>query len=286
MSPAAHEIFADWSLPIGLTLSMVFTAAIYVRGWFAIRRTRPAQFTMLRLASFLSGLVILWLSIGSPMDGFADALLSAHMVEHLLLMSVVPPLLLCGLPAVPLLRGLPAPLRRYIAAPLLRLSQLRRFGHWLLTPLVAWFAFNISFVGWHIPAAYDFALEHEHWHDVEHLCFLFTSILFWWCMLRPWPAQARRQTWGILFFLVSADIVNTILSASLAFCGRPVYSYYLDNPNPFHVVPLDDQVLGAVIMWVLGSLVFLIPAIAITLRFLGGHFNLETETVAVQRSRS
>jgi putative membrane protein len=268
MSEAAHNIFADWSLPIWLTLSIAIAAAIYLRGWLAIRKTRPAQFTGLRLASFLSGLGILWLAIGSPMDGIADALLSAHMVEHLLLMSAVPPLMLYGLPVVPLLRGLPAPLRRWIAGPLLRISALRRLGHWLVTPLVAWLAMNLAFLCWHVPAAYDFALEHENWHAVEHLCFLGTSILFWWCILWPWPAGTHRRNWGILIYLVAADVVNTMLAAFLTFCDRPVYRYYLDHPNPFHVDPIQDQVLGAVIMWVLGSLAFLVPAMAITLRLL------------------
>jgi len=72
----------------------------------------------------------------------------------------------------------------------------------------------------------------------------------------------------MLLYLMSADIVNTALSAFLAFCDRPVYSFYVTGPNPFHVSPLSDQVLGAVIMWVLGSIVFLIPAILITVQLL------------------
>jgi cytochrome c oxidase assembly factor CtaG len=203
------------------------------------------------------------------MDGFADALLSAHMVEHLLLMSAVPPLLLWGLPAVPLLRGLPGSLLRFVVGPILRVSLLRRLMRWLVTPVVAWLAMNLTFLAWHIPAAYDFALEHEYWHVVEHLCFLTSSTLFWWCILRPWPASQQRRTWGILLYLVSADIVNTLLSALLAFCGRPVYTYYLDHPNPFQLSPLDDQALGAVIMWVIGSLVFLVPAMLIALELAG-----------------
>jgi len=269
MSSAARDIVNDWTLPVWLTASILLTAAVYLRGWLAIRKTRPAQFGGTQLASFLSGLGVLWLAIGSPMDGFADALLSAHMVEHLLLMSVVPPLLLYGLPVVPLLRGLPVPLIRSTLWPLLRWRGLRRFFHWLATPLVAWLAMNTAFLAWHVPAAYDFALEHEDWHDFEHLCFLFTSLLFWWCVIRPWPSGERTQGWGMLLFLVSADIVNTLLSAFLAFCGRPVYVYYLDHPNPFHVSPVDDQVLGAAIMWVFGSVIFLVPAILLTLRLAG-----------------
>ena len=143
-------------------------------------------------------------------------------------------------------------------------------ARWIVTPVVAWLAMNLSFLAWHILAAYDFALEHENWHAVEHLCFLTSSTLFWWCILRPWPASQQLRTWGILLCLVSADIVNTVLSALLAFCGRPVYTYYLNHPNPFQVSPLDDQVLGAVIMWVIGSIVFLIPAMLIALELAGG----------------
>ena len=269
MSYAVQQIFADWSIPVWLTLTILVTAAVYLRGWLAIRKTRAAQFSGLRLVSFLAGLCVLWLAIGSPMDGFADALLSAHMVEHLLLMSAVPPLLLWGLPVVPLLRGLPALLRRFVLGPMLRVSPLRRFVRWLVTPVVAWLAMNLTFLAWHIPAAYDFALEHENWHAVEHLCFLTSSTLFWWCIQRPWPASRQPRTWGILLYLVSADIVNTVLSALLAFCGRPVYRYYLDHANAFQVSPLDDQVLGAVIMWVIGSLLFLVPAMLIALELAG-----------------
>jgi cytochrome c oxidase assembly factor CtaG len=247
---------------------LILTAILYVRGWLAIRRTRPALFPAWRLAAFLLGLATIWISIGSPMDGFADALLSAHMVEHLLLMSFVPPLLLLGYPVVPLLRGLPRGFTVRVAGPLLRLKALRRLGLFLTMPLVAWLAMNLIFLGWHVPAAYDFALEHEHWHEFEHICFLGSSILFWWPLIRPWPASAHSLGWWALPYLVMADIVNTALSAFLAFCDRPVYGYYLREPNAFHISPLSDQALGAVIMWVIGSLVFLVPAALLTIHLL------------------
>jgi len=148
------------------------------------------------------------------------------------------------------------------------MKALRQVGHFLTRPLVAWLAMNLVFLGWHIPAAYNFALEHEHWHEFEHLCFLGSSILFWWPLIRPWPTRARHRGWLLLPYLIVADIVNTALSAFLAFCDRPVYDYYLRQPNPFHISPLSDQIAGAVIMWVIGSLVFLIPAILITVNLL------------------
>ncbi len=259
-----QAVLKDWVFPVWLTAAIVLTAVVYLCGWVALRRTRPGQFNGWRLLSFMSGLTVLWIAIGSPLEAAADVLLSAHMIEHLILMMFVPPLVLLGLPVVPMLRGLPGFARTGIVGPLARMEWLRAFGHWIARPAVAWLAMNLTLLGWHIPRAYDFALENELWHDFEHICFLATSLLFWWCVIRPWPAEAHRRGWGMLAYLIGADIVNTVLSAFLAFCNRPVYRFYIENPNPFGIAPLPDQVLGAVVMWVVGSVVFLIPAAAIT----------------------
>jgi putative membrane protein len=258
----------DWSLPIGLTVAIVLTGAIYTRGWFALRKTRPAQFNVDRLIAFLGGLACLWIAIASPLEALADDLLSAHMIEHLILMSLMPPLVLLGLPVVPILRGLPRAVHVHFAGPFLRSRVLRDTVHQLTRLRFAWLAMNLTFLLWHVPAAYDFALEHEFWHDVEHLSFLSTSLLFWWCIIRPWPASQRAHQWGILIYLLGADFVNSALSAFLAFCGRTVYPYYLAHTNPAQMDPLSDQVLGAVVMWVFGSTAFLIPAALIAFSML------------------
>jgi cytochrome c oxidase assembly factor CtaG len=278
MPPEYRAVFTEWSPPLFLTSSLILCAILYTRGWFAIRKTRPRLFPTWRLVAFLLGLVVIWTAIASPLDGFADVLLSAHMIEHLLLMSFVPPLLLLGYPIVPLLRGLPRFLRIYLIGPLLRFKILRSLGHQLTTPLVAWLVMNLIFLGWHVPTAYDFALDHEHWHEFEHACFLGASLLFWFPIILPWPARSRYAGWHMLIYLVSADIANTILSAFLAFCDRPVYSYYLREPNPFHIAPLTDQVTGAVIMWVVGSLVFLLPALYITVNLLQQNSRIVPES--------
>jgi cytochrome c oxidase assembly factor CtaG len=269
MSDAVRDIFADWKLPIWLTVSMVLTALIYLRGWMALRKTRRAQFNDERLLSFLGGLALLWVVVASPMDGFADALLTAHMIEHLLLMSAIPMMLLYGLPVVPLLRGLPGPVLRRVVGPLIRVTALRRLAEWVVTPAVAWLGMNVAYLAWHVPAAYNYALENETVHGIEHLCFLLTSVLFWWYIMRPWPAKARPDDWGMLVYLALGDVVMTLLSAFLAFCDRPVYSFYVQHPNPFGIPVLDDQVLGAVVMWVLGSFAYLVPAMLITFRLAG-----------------
>ena len=264
---AWQDLMRDWTLPLPLTCGIALSAVVYFVGWMRIRRTRPRQFPVWRLCSFELGMAVLWGAIASPMDELADALLSAHMIEHLLLMSVVPPLVLLAAPVVPMLRGLPR-WALFVLRPLLRAAWLRRAFGFLLKPLPAWLMMNLTFLAWHVPAAYDFALENETWHDIEHLCFLLTSLLFWNCLIRPWPSRKRHFGWMLLPYLVGADLVNTMLSASLAFCGRPVYLYYARNPNPFGVSLLDDQVLGAMLMWVFGSIAFLGPAMWITVRLL------------------
>ncbi len=261
MPPEYRAIFEEWSPPLLLTGALIAFAVVYTRGWFAIRKTRPSKFPIWRLGSFLLGLAIIWLAIASPLDGF-------HMVEHLLLMSFAPPLLLLGYPVVPLLRGLPRGVTVHLLGPLIRIKALRQLAHILIAPLVAWLAMNLVFLGWHVPAAYDFALENEHWHEFEHMCFLATSILFWWPLVRPWPMRENYAGWFMLLYLVMADIVNTALSAFLAFCDRPVYGYYLNEPNAFHISPLSDQRAGAVVMWVIGSLIFLVPAVFLTVKLL------------------
>lgn len=263
-SAALQEILDDWSLPVPLTLGIAAFALVYLVGWFRIRRWR--RFPVWRLYSFELGMLVLWGAIGSPMDGLSDALLSAHMVEHLLLMSAVPPLMLLGAPVVPLLHGIPRWMARRLFQLVLRRSWLRRSSSFLLRPVTAWLAMNLALLAWHVPAAYNFALENEAWHHIEHLCFLFTSLLFWWCLLRPWPARKQPLGWTFLPYLVGADLVNTALSAILAFYGRPVYDYYITHPNPFAVSLVDDQVLGAVIMWVFGSVVFLAPVMLLTMQ--------------------
>ena len=197
MSPAVQNIFTEWAPPLLADSPLIVVTRHPLSPWLAesSRKTQPCCSLQVCASrrSFFAGLIILWFAIASPLDGFADVLLSAHMGEHLLLMSAVPPLLLLGLPVVPLLRGLPEIVRRYTADPLLRLSVLHTLAGWLVNPVVAWFVMNVSLLAWHIPAAYDFALQYPAWHVVEHLCFLSTSILFWWYILHPWPSAGAHR---------------------------------------------------------------------------------------------
>jgi cytochrome c oxidase assembly factor CtaG len=268
MPPEFQSVLLDWNVPPLTTLALLLTALVYVRGWLLIGRTRPEQFPEWRLGCFLGGLFSLFLAVASPLDTLDDRLLSAHMGQHFVFMSVAPPLLLLGAPQVPLLRGLPRAFVRRVLGPLLRLHWLRKIGRFLTSLKPAWLLMNIAYIGWHIPKAYELALRSEGWHNVEHACFFLTSVLFWWPILRPWPSHFTGSRWFLLPYLMAADVVNTAISAFLCFADRVVYPSYALEPRLFGISAMADQAGAGALMWVFGSIVFLIPAMVITLQLL------------------
>ena len=265
--PVLSELFTRWEIPTVPTVLLALVAAVYAIGWFRAHRTRRAELPPWRLAAFLSGIASVFVAISSPLDTFSESLLFMHMAQHFVLMSVAPPLLALGAPVVPLLRGMPRFLIR-ILQPLLR----SRIVHALLKnpqrTLFAWLSMNIAYVGWHVPAAYELALQNETWHNVEHACFLFTSVLFWWPVVRPWPSRGIKSQLLLIPYLVCADLVNTGVSAFLCFSGRLAYPSYADIQRPFPISALNDQIAAGAFMWVFGSLVFLVPVAAIFVRWL------------------
>jgi cytochrome c oxidase assembly factor CtaG len=184
----ASAIAGSWTFPLWASLALLATAAVYGRGFRAARLTRPEHLPAWRAACFYGGLAAIWLAIASPLDVLGELLLLAHMAQHLVLMSIAPPLLLLGAPQVPLLRGLP---RRWVraAGPLLSSPALSRLFRSLTHPAAAWLLMNLAYLGWHIPAAYECALRSPAWHQAEHGCVLFTSLLFWWTVTQPWPSR-------------------------------------------------------------------------------------------------
>jgi putative membrane protein len=268
MSPEFQSVLLNWNIPPLTTLALLVTALVYVRGWLLIGRTRPEQFPEWRLGCFLGGLFALFLAVASPLDTLDDRLLAAHMAQHFIFMSVAPPLLLLGAPQVPLLRGLPRPFVHSVLGPLFRLHWLRKVGQFLTSLKPAWLMMNLAYLGWHVPKAYELALRSEGWHNLEHACFFFTSVFFWWPILRPWPTRRRALRWMLIPYILTADIVNTGLSAFLCFAGRPIYPSYVLQTNPLGWSSVYDQAAAGAFMWVFGSTVFLIPAFWITLRLL------------------
>jgi cytochrome c oxidase assembly factor CtaG len=285
MDPTLDAFLCSWPADPWLLAGLLLTAGIYVRGWRRARmpfsrgaqrsaghRPRSASAWRLNvnhLAAFLGGLTALYLALASPIEPFAALYLQAHMVQHLLLMMVVPPLLWLGAPFFPLLRGLPQPVRIYWVAPLLRCRWLRTLSERLTHPLTALVLFVTATWIWHAPPLYELALRSRGWHYVQHIAFLSAAMLFWYGIVRPYPSRPRWSLWLLLPCLILADLQNTALSALFTFSSRPIYAYYAEMPRPGGSV-LDDQAAAGVIMWVPGTLAFLLPLFAIGLRLLFG----------------
>jgi putative membrane protein len=262
------RLFTAWDFPPIVCSELALVALVYVAGFLRIRRTRPVQFPPWRCWSFLAGIAALVIAVSSPLDTFSDRLLTLHMGQHFVLMSIAPPLLVLGAPTVPLLRGLPRWFLRPVLGPLIRIRGLRRFFHALVQPRLAWLLMNAAYIIWHIPVAYEAALANENVHNFEHACFFFTSVLFWWPIIEPWPSRFRGSRWILLPYLLGADVVNTAISALLCFSGRLLYPSYGLQPRTFGISALSDQAAAGAFMWVFGSIVFLIPAAVITLQLL------------------
>ena len=268
MSAVARAAFASWAIPFWPTLGILFTAVFYIRGWMALRQLRSSLLPTWRLVCLLVGLASLWLAIASPLDAFASFLLTVHMIQHMLLMLVAPPLILLGLPQIPLLRGLPLWAARDGLGPFLNWAPLKRFGRALTHPAFCWLAAAVVLLAWHIPAAYDLALASSVWHGVEHACLFGASLLFWWPVIEPWPSKPHWPRWSIPAYLLAADLVTTALAAILCFSDRPLYPAYAGAARLFGWTQLNDQVAAGALMWVFGSTILLSAAVVVTLRLL------------------
>lgn len=126
----------------------------------------------------------------------------------------------------------------------------------------------VSTVGWHVPRLYELALRSEFWHDLQHMCFLGTGLLFWWPVVQPWPSRPHWPRWATIPYLLLADIQNTALSAFLIFSERVLYPSYAAGPQFWGIPALEDQAAAGAIMWVPGSVIFLVPAAVIAIRLL------------------
>ena len=270
-APALSELLRTWTFPLVPFVSLLLIAVIYFRGWAAMRKTRPRELPLWRSACFLSGVLVLWLALASPIDALDDYLLTAHMIQHFILMSIAPPLIVLGAPLVPILRGLPRAVIRGLA-PLFRAKSIRAVLHVIMHPAFAWIAMNVAYLGWHVPEVFELTFRSERIHDFEHMCFFATSLLFWWIVLLPWPARARWPRWSMIPFLLGADVLNTVLSATLAFAGRALYPSYIAAPRICFLTPLKDQVAAGSEMWVLNSIVMLVPAVIIAVQQLSPRF--------------
>src|SRR5271165_1752490 len=268
MQPVYQAVLRSWAIPPAATFALALTALLYLRGWWLLRRAGLPYLPSWRAFSFLLGLFSLWVALASPLDTFSGFVLTAHMLQHMVLMMIAPPLILLGAPLVPLVRGLPIFAAREFAGPFLNWSVAKRIGHALTNPVCALLLMGGVMFAWHTPAPYELALASASWHEVEHACFFTTSIIFWWPVVQPWPSRAQWPRWAMVPYLLVADLQNTALSAILVFSDRVLYPSYAAIPRLFGFSAQEDQAAAGAIMWVVGSLAFILPAIVIAVQCL------------------
>ncbi len=266
------------SCEIPLTLTIVLTALVYLRGWLHLRSTSSNVILVWRASSFFFGLFLIWVALASPVAAFDEELLTVHMVQHLLLMTLAPPLIWLGAPLMPLLHGLPRQFMQAVIGPLFQRAPVR-VGKALAQPAFCWLAAAAALMGWHIPAAFALGLQSGAWHMVEHASFLGTGLLFWWPVVQPWPSVPRWPEWSILLYLFLATLPCDILSGFLVFCDRVVYPVYFSSSHPFGLSALEDQQCAGALMWTCVTVVYLVAGTILTTRLLSPRSSRADEFV-------
>jgi putative membrane protein len=235
----------------------------YLGAWLARRRSinmggrdRPPKPPWHLPLMFFGGLLALVVALNGPLHDLSDYyLFSAHMVQHLVLTLVVPPLLLAGTPA-------------WMADAVLRaLTRRRPLGALigvLMRPLPALACYAVALIGWHLPGPYNTALETHAWHVVEHVLLIATAVLGWWPILSPATVAPALPYGGQLLYLFVFGMPMTVVAAFVTGAEHVLYPFYAAAPRIFDITPLTDQRLGGVIMWVPAAV---IPVLVFSLVF-------------------
>lgn len=276
-------MLASWSWRPDVVLVLVTLGSVYASGWWRLRAAGHRRLARRwRLVPYLAGLGALGVALLSPIHDLAHVLLTAHMVQHLLLIMIAAPLLLLGNPFPVGLWGLPRRARRAVGRLLTRNAPFRK-ALWAVTLMpAAWLLFVVNLWLWHLPAAYQAALRDPLVHDVEHLAFFGTAILFWWPIIEPAPRLHERVPRGFaILYLIAATGQNTLLSALIALPERVLYPYYAAPRPSFGLSPLDDQAMAGSIMWTSGHM-YLIPILLVVAKMLDREERVARQREAVR----
>jgi putative membrane protein len=243
---------SEWVGHPSIVLGLGGLLAAYV---LAARRRaagRHRDLVTTRQASFFgAGLLVIYVALASPLHDLSERyLFTAHMVQHLLLTLVAPPLILLGTPG-------------WMLSPLLRPRVIHGLAAWLTRPLIAFIAFNVAFAMSHLPAIYELTLRSHGAHVVEHLVFMATAVLMWWPILSPSPELPRIAYPLQILYVFFQTIPGSAVGALITLSERPLYRTYVEAPRILDISPLMDQQIGGALMWVGGGAYFLVLATVI-----------------------
>jgi cytochrome c oxidase assembly factor CtaG len=248
---------------------LTVASSLYAAGWLRMHREgNPAKVLgTARVLAFAAGIAVLFIALESPLDSLAGSLFSAHMVQHLLLMLLAPPLLVWSRPMLAWLWAFPLAWRRRIGKFWNGTAALHGSHTFLMRPLVVWLLASVALWFWHLPGPYDWAVENEGVHAFEHACFFLTSLAFWTLVAQPYGR--RHVGHGTALVVVATFALhNGLLGALLAFAGTPLYRAY--TQPILGLTPLEDQQLAGLIMWVPASIVHLTTLAMLFVGWLSG----------------
>jgi cytochrome c oxidase assembly factor CtaG len=250
----------SWSFSPGVLIVAALAVGLYVRRWRAVRAAEPARRAhaapVWRLCCFLGAVALALASLISPLDALADQLFMAHMIQHMLLLDVVPILGIVGLTKV-LLR----PVTRVV-------HELERRAGVFAHPAFAVLLYVGVIWAWHVPAAYDFAVRHPVVHVMEHTTFVIAGSLYWWHLLSPIRARRRLEGMGPVLYMVTTKLTVGVLGMGLAFAPSTLYPYYAHHVRVWGISAGDDQAVAGLIMALEQSIVMGVALVVLFIRAL------------------
>jgi putative membrane protein len=249
-----------WTLDPGVLIGVAAVGGAYSARWWRVRSgpspRRAAEAPVWRLCCMLASLSIAMIALISPVDALADQLFFMHMVQHMLLLDLVPILAILSLTKV-------------ILRPVTRsLRDLESRAGVLAHPAFAVVLYVSVIWAWHIPAAYDLALRHPVVHVLEHVSFLIAGSLYWWHLLSPIRSRMRLRGMGPVVYMASTKVLVGALGMGLAFAPAALYSYYVHHARVWGISAHDDQSIAGLIMAVEQSLVMGIALVVLFVRAL------------------
>jgi cytochrome c oxidase assembly factor CtaG len=256
-----HDLRRAWSWEPAELVALALAACLYARGTLALWHSSGTGCGVRRweAASFAAGWTTLAIALVSPLHALGGVLFSAHMVQHELLMVVAAPLLVLGRPIVPSLWAMPRRWRRK-SGRWARRAAVRGTWRAITAPAAAFALHFIAIWTWHAPGLYDLSLRSEFAHAIQHASFLGTALLFWWAIVQG----GRRIGHGAAVLYLFATAVHTsLLGALLTFTSSLWYPAYGATTGPWGLMPLEDQQLAGLIMWIPGGIVYAGAALAL-----------------------
>jgi len=264
----------QWNWEPSIVIGTALVVGLYLYAVGPLRRKYHLAESVKRgqVCSFLLGVSIMFLALVSPLDELGDSyLFSAHMVQHLCLTIVVPPLLLLGTPG-------------WLVEPLLRKAMIFRIARVLTFPVVAFFLYNIDFWLWHAPPLYNAALENQGIHIFEHATFIVFGVIYWWPVFSPSALLPRLSMGGQVLYLFLSGMPAVALGAGLTFLP-PLYAPYLAAPRIWGLTAATDQQLGGLIMWIPGNIFYIVIASILFISWMQGQEAKQREEEALADQR-